>query len=109
MYTLNCPHCENNIELLGQKDLTTQYRLTPNRVVRLLSLAEMPEAALSFENRRLWTRQQIEDFRAKQSKRRVQSLLVDTEETLSALSEEDRAVFYEALLSKAKESGPKRR
>lgn len=98
MYTLKCPHCESDIELLGQKDLTAQYRLTPNKVVRLLALEALPEAALAFENRRLWTRQQVDEFRAEQGKERVHSLLMDTKDALSALPEEERALFRSALL-----------
>lgn len=108
MYTLKCPHCDNEIELLGQKDLTAQYRLTPNKVVRLLEKDTFPDAALAFENRRLWTRQQVNEFRAEQGKERVQTLLVDTEEALTALPEEERALFLEALLGKAKEHDAKK-
>lgn len=108
MYTFDCPHCGNGIELLGQKDLTAQYKLTPNKVVRLLSIGALPEAVLPLENRRLWTRQQIDGFRAEQGKERVQTLLVDTEEALTALPEEQRALFLEALLGKAKEQDAKR-
>lgn len=101
MYTLRCPHCENEIELLGQKDLTREYRLTPNKVVRLLQLKEMPEPVLAFENRRMWTRQQLENWRTEQGAERVQVLLTETEDALAALPAEQREVFLQALLAQA--------
>ena len=108
MHTLKCPHCENEIELLNQKDLAAQYRLTPNKVVRLLKNGSLTEPVLDFGNNRLWTRQQIDTLRTEQSKERVQTLLVDTEEALTALPEGERALFLEALLGKAKEQERKR-
>jgi hypothetical protein len=103
MYTLRCPHCENDIELLGQSDLTELYALTPNKVVRLLGLESMPAPVLSFGNRRLWTRQQIEEFRAREGQERVQMLLHDIESSLEGLPPEQRALFRQALLAETQE------
>ena len=106
MHTLRCPHCDNEIELLGQKDLTADYALTPNKVVRLVKLQMMPEPVLSFGNRRLWTRQQVENFRAREGEEKLQLILDDTESALAALTAEQRDLFMQALLAKASENEP---
>lgn len=91
MTILRCPHCGKDIELIGQKELTEEYELGPNPVAHRRQQGVFPEPALSFGNRNMWLRGEIETYLEQQSRERVEKLIEDFDRTIAALPETEQA------------------
>lgn len=105
MNTLRCPHCDKDIELVGQKELTEVYGLGPNPVAHQRSLGQFPEPVLSFGNRNMWLRETIEAYVEERKRERVAKLVEDFAETLASLPETEREDAVK-MLSEGKFVGP---
>lgn len=99
--SFECPHCLQEIELVGQKEFDEdeelrKAKLSPNKVVRLRSVdGSFPLPALVFPNRTMWKRSDIEAYIRLQQENKVRGIVDDiftlprdeAEEALRQLSE----------------------
>ena len=85
MSTLACPHCGKPIELVGQKELSEEYGIGPNPVQHARSLGMFPTPVLSFGNRNMWFRSQIDEYVEERNKEKIAKLVEDFEQTISGL------------------------
>lgn len=102
MYNLRCPHCGKDVELIGQKELTEEYGIGPNPVAKRLQEGSMPQPALVFENRRLWLRSDMEEYRERALQERIEKLVADLDRTIDTLPEEERKRARQMFADRAK-------
>ena len=102
MSTLNCPHCGNDIDLLGQKELSEDYSIGPNPVAHARSLGLFPAPVLAFGNRNMWLKEDIDKYVEERSKERIQKLVEDFEQTIAVLPESQREQARELLVASKK-------
>lgn len=94
---LKCPHCGQEIELIGQKELTEEYGLGPNPIAHLRQQGAFPEPALEFGNRNMWLRSTIEEYIEQRTRERVAKLVEDFDHVLAALPETERVEAVKML------------
>lgn len=97
MSELNCPHCGKAIQLVGQKELSEDYSIGPNPVAHARSLGIFPTPVLSFGNRNMWLREQIDAYIEERSRERIAKLVEDFEQTIAVLPESQREQAREML------------
>lgn len=97
MAKLRCPNCKKPIELIGQKELTEEYGLGPNPVAHQRSQGVFPEPTLSFGNRNMWIRTDIDVYVEERKRERVAKLVEDFSDTLAALPETERESALQML------------
>ena len=57
-----CPHCKKEIDLMGAKELADEFGLGPNSVSHARKRGDFPNPFLSFGNRNLYLRSEIEGW-----------------------------------------------
>lgn len=87
MTTLRCPHCGKDIELIGQKELSEEYNLGPNPVAAQRAQGVFPEPVLSFGNRNMWLRSEIDVYVEQRAQERIAKLVEDFDRTIAELPE----------------------
>lgn len=102
MSELECPHCGQKIELVGQKELGEDYGMGPNPVAHARQLGLFPTPVLSFGNRNMWLRRDIDSYVEERSRERIAKLVEDFERTISVLPEPERKQAREILTSSSK-------
>lgn len=55
-----CPHCSKPIDLMGAKELSEEFGLGPNSVIHARKRGDFPDPFLSFGNRKLYLRSEVE-------------------------------------------------
>lgn len=106
MATLRCPHCDKEIELLSPSDLREDYGYRPNPLELLIKKGEFPAPALTFENRRIWLRSDIDNYSERRNREKAEKLVAEFSETLAALPETERDAAMKLLLN---EQGARKR
>ena len=102
MTILTCPHCGKPIELVGQKELSEDYGIGPNPVAHARSLGLFPLPVLSFGNRNMWLKGDIEAYIEGRSREKIAKLVEDFEQAIAILPETEREQAREMMLSKKK-------
>ena len=62
-----CPHCGKDIVIIGAGELDSEYGLTGNRLQYLRDNGKFPEPWLSFGNRKLYLKSDVDAFREEQA------------------------------------------
>lgn len=104
MSTLTCPHCGKRIELVGQKELTEEYGMGPNPVQHARSLGIFPDPVLSFGNRNMWLKEQIETYVEERSREKIAKLVEDFEKVIAVLPDDQRDQAREIAFGSKKRS-----
>lgn len=102
---MKCPHCGEDIDLIGQKEITEEFHIGPNPVAHLRAQGLFPEPVLSFGNRNVWLRADVDRYMEERSRERIAKLVEDFDQTLAALPEKERERARQMLADGA----PKRR
>lgn len=97
MSTLRCPHCNTEIELLGPKELKDEYGLGPNPVAYRREHKGFPEPVLSFNNRHIYLRDEVEAWIQEDAKGKIEKFVANMQETLAALPEAEREAAVKML------------
>ena len=95
--SLLCPHCGESIELVGQRELTEKYHLGPNPVAALRQQGSFPAPVLSFGNRNMWFREQVESYLEERRQLELQRFVEGFKEKLAELPETERAEAIKML------------
>lgn len=90
MSALVCPHCGKDVDLVGQRELTEEYGMGPNPVAHARQLGLFPLPVLSFGNRNMWLRQDIDNYVEERSRERIAKLVEDFEKTISVLPDSEK-------------------
>lgn len=101
MSTLTCPHCGEDIELVGQRELSDHYSMGPNPVAHARSLGIFPLPVLSFGNRNMWLKSDIDAYVEKRTRENVSKLVASLEDELRRLPEPERKLARELLTNAA--------
>jgi hypothetical protein len=87
---MKCPHCEEAIDIVGAQDLREQYGINSNALQHARDTGNFPEPFLSFQNRNLWLRVDIEEHVAMKGRTRIVEIVEELETQLQQLPEADR-------------------
>lgn len=79
---VTCPNCGKGIHLVGAKELKEEFSLGPNSVAHARERGRFPMPWLSFQNRNIWIREEIEEYIRERSAARVEQTV---DELLRAL------------------------
>ena len=109
MSTIKCPHCGKPIELVGQKELSEDYGMGPNPVAHARTQGVFPIPILSFGNRNMWLREDIENYIESKSRERIAKLVEDFEQTIAVLPAKEQEKAREMLAVDGTPSPRKRR
>lgn len=79
---VKCPNCGKDIHLVGARELKNEYGIGPNSVQHAREKGRFPEPWLSFANRNIWIRRDIDAYVKERSQSRVE---MTVKELLKAL------------------------
>ena len=94
-----CPHCHNAIDLVGAKELNVDYNLSSNSVQHYKTRG-FPEPVLTFGNRRIYLRRDIDNWYEERSRSRVVSAVETLMRDLDHLPEKERGEARKLLEKK---------
>jgi len=94
---IKCPHCGEDIQLIGSVAIKHEFKLGPNAVETRRKNGDFPEPVLDLGNRLLWIRQHVVDAIAKERRREIVNVVQQLEQTLSMLSPEEQEEARRAL------------
>ena len=97
---VQCPNCEENIELIGSVALKEEFGLGPNAISARREAGTFPEPVLDLTNRLLWLRQDVEDAMAKETETKILEFVSELERSLSTLPEDEQTKAREVLAKK---------
>ena len=93
---ITCPHCEKPIELVGAAELKTEYGLTSNSVQHYKTRG-FPEPVLTFGNRHIYLRSDVERFVENRSRANVEKAVDALMRDLEHLPNGERATARRML------------
>lgn len=97
---ITCPHCHKVIDLVGAKQLADDYGLSSNTVQHYKTRG-FPEPVLTFGNRRIYLRRDIDNWYKERSRNRVvstvETLMRDLDHLPEKEKEEARKLLEERL------------
>lgn len=67
-----CPNCDKVIHLVGARELRDEFSIGPNSVANAREKGKFPEPWLSFANRNIWIRKDVEEYVSRRSAQRVE-------------------------------------
>jgi len=97
---IRCPHCKEDIELIGSVVLKKEFELGPNAVSARREVGTFPKPVLDLGNRLLWLRQDVEDAVAKETETKILDFVSEIERDLQRLPEDEQAKAREVLAKK---------
>ena len=92
-----CPNCGKDIDLVGAKELSDDYGINANSLQYARDSGKFPEPWVSFGNRNVWLREDVEKFVSERGKEKVESTVRDLLKTLENLPDSDRTTTIEEL------------
>jgi DNA-binding transcriptional MerR regulator len=92
-----CPHCKKNIELVGAAELESEYGLSGNRLQYLRDNGKFPQPWLSFGNRKIYLRADVDVFEAERAQEGAGKVLTEVQKYLETLPPEERERVIKAL------------
>ena len=101
---IKCPHCGEDIQLIGSVAIKQEFGLGPNAIDARRKDGAFPEPVLDLTNRLLWLRQDVEDAMARETESKIMEFVSDLERSLGQLPEDEREKARE-LLSKQLDGG----
>jgi len=97
---IQCPHCEENIELIGSVVIKQEFGLGPNAIEARRAAGTFPEPVLDLTNRLLWLRQDVEEAMARETEIKILEFVSELERSLASLPEDEQAKAREVLAKK---------
>jgi DNA-binding transcriptional MerR regulator len=92
-----CPHCGKSIELVGAGELDKEYGLNGNKLQYLRDSGKFPEPWLSFGNRKIYLRADVDAFEAQRAQEGAGKVLTEVQKYLETLPPEERERVIKAL------------
>lgn len=99
-----CPHCGEDIQLIGSVAIRREFGLGPNAIDARRKAGTFPEPVLDLTNRLLWLRRDVEDAMAKETETKILEFVSELEHSLEQLPEGEREKARE-LLAKQLDGG----
>jgi hypothetical protein len=94
---IKCPHCGEDIELIGSVAIKQEFGLGPNAIEARRREGNFPEPVLDLTNRLLWLRQDVEEAMAKETETKIVEFVHELERSLSTLPKEEQDKAREML------------
>jgi hypothetical protein len=94
---IKCPHCGEDIELIGSVAIKQEFGLGPNAIEARRREGNFPEPVLDLTNRLLWLRQDVEEAMAKETETKIVEFVQELERSLSTLPKEEQDKAREML------------
>jgi len=101
---IKCPHCGEDIQLIGSVAIKQEFGLGPNAIDARRKDGTFPEPVLDLTNRLLWLRQDVEDSMARETENKIMEFVSELERSLGQLPEDEREKARE-LLAKQLDGG----
>lgn len=103
-----CPHCHQEIPLVGAGDLDREFGIGPNALQHARETGRFPEPWLSFGNRKIYLRHDIEEYVSERGRAKVEKAVKDILTSIETLPEAERSEAME-LLNEQLDGGAKPR
>jgi hypothetical protein len=92
-----CPHCGQEIDLVGPSDLNKDFGINPNALQHAREKGTLPAPWLKMNNRNLWLRADIDEYVVQQGRAKVESTVRDLMKAVSSLPEAERAEAFKLI------------
>jgi len=94
---VKCPHCGKDISLVGAKELRNDFNIGANKVQHERERGRFPSPYLSFGNRKVYLRSDIEAYRDEQERAKAEGQLAGIAGNLESLPKETRESLLKLL------------
>src|SRR5207244_1490487 len=94
---IKCPHCGEDIELIGSVAIKREFGLGPNAIEARRRDGGFPEPVLDLTNRLLWLRQDVEEGMARETETKIVEFVHELERSLATLPKEEQEKAREML------------
>lgn len=99
---LPCPHCHNEIELVGAKEMREEFNISGNTVAHYRDKG-FPKPVLAFGNRLIYLRAEIARFKEERSQQTITKTVDELTKALDSLPEAEQKAARALLESKLAE------
>jgi hypothetical protein len=96
---VKCPNCGEPIDLVGASDLKSDYGLSANSVQHARERGQFPEPYLSFNNRHIWLRADVQAYLEARSKAKLDRTVEELSQTFAKLSPAEKTEARKLLES----------
>lgn len=94
---VKCPNCGKDIHIIGAKELKDEYGLGANAVAHARERGKFPIPWLSFGNRNLYVRAEVDGYVEERSRGRVEATITELLNSIDRLPEDEQAAARHEL------------
>jgi hypothetical protein len=96
---VHCPNCKKLIDLVGSHELREDYSISTNKLQHEREMGRLPEPYMTFNNRHIWLRGDVEEFIEQRSRDKVEKTVSELLSALDNLPPDEREAARDLLVA----------